>query len=73
MSNALDYIKDGQAIRAMLRAVPSTQHAKVVTSAQAPKLEPFLGSFAEPRVHAWAEFLALFDKQEFLGALGSLY
>jgi hypothetical protein len=73
LSNALDYMKDKAGFWRVMEALPCTTNAKIITSAQAERLIPFLGTFAAPKVHLWRHFREWRDDEEFWAAMGTLY
>jgi hypothetical protein len=72
MSNAIDYITDARALVRLFSGMRAAAGAKVVTSSQRDELSDLAGTFAQPKVHSWQEFLALLSNPGFTSNIGKL-
>jgi hypothetical protein len=72
MSNAIDYITDGNALLRLFSGMRAAIGAKVVTSSQRDELRELAGTFAEPKVHTWPQFIELLSDPTFRGNIGKL-
>jgi len=72
ISNALDYIKNANAIIQLLQSIKHTTNAKVISSSQVAEQIENLGSFRKPKVTRWDDFIEILRKkgvQAFIGGL----
>lgn len=72
ISNALDYIKNANAIIQLLKSIRHTKNAKVISSSQVEGQIKNLGSFAKPKVTRWDDFINIIGNKGVQALLGEL-
>lgn len=72
ISNALDYIKNADAIIQLLQKIGHTTNAKVISSSQVDGQMEDLGSFAKPKVTRWDAFIEILRDKGVRARLGTL-